>query len=147
MNHRPFRSPPLRSSRWLPAWIAFCTVVSGALPDAHAQNLVRGNGGLSSASAPETERVAVIGRADDILGVATSSSEGLVSAADLATRPIFCPGEIMETIPGVIVTQHSGSGKANQYFLRGFNLDHSTDLATDFGGMPINMPSHAHGQG
>ena len=53
----------------------------------------------------------------------------------------------METIPGVIVTQHSGSGKANQYFLRGFNLDHGTDLATDFEGMPINMPTHAHGQG
>ena len=53
----------------------------------------------------------------------------------------------METIPGVIVTQHSGSGKANQYFLRGFNLDHGTDLASDFEGMPINMPSNAHGQG
>ena len=56
-------------------------------------------------------------------------------------------GWCMETIPGVIVTQHSGSGKANQYFLRGFNLDHGTDLATDFEGMPINMPTHAHGQG
>ena len=89
----------------------------------------------------------VVGRADDIIGVATSSSEGAVSADDLATRPILRPGEIMETIPGVIVTQHSGSGKANQYFLRGFNLDHGTDLATDFEGMPINMPTHAHGQG
>ena len=95
----------------------------------------------------DTERVVVVGRADDLLGVATSSSEGVVSAADLSTRPILRPGEIMETIPGVIVTQHSGSGKANQYFLRGFNLDHGTDLATDFEGMPINMPTHAHGQG
>ena len=95
----------------------------------------------------ETDQVVVVGRASDILGVATSSSEGVVSAADLATRPIYRPGEILETIPGVIVTQHSGSGKANQYFLRGFNLDHGTDLATDFEGMPINMPTHAHGQG
>ena len=95
----------------------------------------------------EVSRVVVVGRANDLVGVTTSSSEGVVSASDLATRPVFRPAEIMETIPGVIVTQHSGSGKANQYFLRGFNLDHGTDLATDFEGMPINLRSHAHGQG
>ena len=154
MNHRPFRFSLAHFARWhflpvrrCPAWIALCAAILSILPGTQAQDLVRGNGDLSSASAPETERVVVIGRADDILGVATSSSEGVVSAADIATRPIFRPGEIMETIPGVIVTQHSGSGKANQYFLRGFNLDHGTDLATDFEGIPINMPSHAHGQG
>ena len=54
---------------------------------------------------------------------------------------------MLETVPGVIVTQHSGEGKANQYFLRGFNLDHGTDFATTVAGMPVNMPTHAHGQG
>ncbi len=126
---------------------AFVLAVSVLPCRVQAQDLVRGSTDGNDPATPEAERVVVIGRASDILGVATSSSEGVVSAADLATRPILRPGEIMETIPGVIVTQHSGSGKANQYFLRGFNLDHGTDLATDFEGMPINMPSHAHGQG
>ncbi len=112
-----------------------------------AQDLVRPPDGPADALDGQPSHVVIVGRADDLVGVATSSSEGVVSAADLATRPILRPGEIVETIPGVIVTQHSGSGKANQYFLRGFNLDHGTDLATDFEGMPINMPSHAHGQG
>ena len=57
------------------------------------------------------------------------------------------PGEVLEFVPGVIVTQHSGDGKANQYFLRGFNLDHGTDFATFVDGMPVNMPTHGHGQG
>ena len=65
----------------------------------------------------------------------------------MAQRPLLRPGEIVENIPGVIITQHSGSGKANQYFLRGFNLDHGTDLAISLDGMPVNMPTHAHGQG
>ena len=56
-------------------------------------------------------------------------------------------GELLETVPGMIVTQHSGDGKANQYFVRGFNLDHGTDFQTSLDGMPVNMPSHAHGQG
>ena len=57
------------------------------------------------------------------------------------------PGEVLEVVPGLIVTQHSGDGKANQYFLRGFNLDHGTDFATRVDGIPVNMPTHAHGQG
>ena len=126
---------------------AACALVVGVIPPAQAQDLVRAPDGEIAGATSDTDRIVVVGRADDIIGTATSSSEGAVSAADLATRPILRPGEIMETIPGVIVTQHSGSGKANQYFLRGFNLDHGTDLATDFEGMPINMPTHAHGQG
>src|SRR5580692_1208432 len=93
------------------------------------------------------ETVVVTGRADDLTGIAPSASIGSVSAADLGLRPLLSPGEIVESIPGVIITQHSGSGKANQYFLRGFNLDHGTDLAIDLDGTPVNMPSHAHGQG
>ncbi|ASK36206.1 TonB-dependent receptor [Alcanivorax sp. N3-2A] len=76
-----------------------------------------------------------------------AASEGRVSGDELSTRPILRTGEIMETVPGMIATQHSGSGKANQYFLRGFNLDHGTDFNTSVDGMPVNMPTHGHGQG
>jgi len=89
----------------------------------------------------------VEGRVSNLVGVAASATQGVVGAADLALRPLLRPGEVVENIPGVIVTQHSGSGKANQYFLRGFNLDHGTDLAVSVDGVPVNMPSHAHGQG
>ena len=65
----------------------------------------------------------------------------------LAARPIARTGEALEAAPGLIVTQHSGEGKANQYFLRGYNLDHGTDLAIRVDGMPVNMRTHAHGQG
>ena len=95
----------------------------------------------------DTPSILVTGRRADLTGIAGSASQGQVSAADLALRPLLRPGEIVEQIPGVIVTQHSGSGKANQYFLRGFNLDHGTDLAVGVDGVPVNMPSHAHGQG
>lgn len=87
------------------------------------------------------------GRTTNLVGTASSASEGEVGAADIAARPALRPAEVVENIPGVIVTQHSGSGKANQYFLRGFNLDHGTDLAISVDDVPVNMPSHAHGQG
>ncbi len=93
------------------------------------------------------ETVVVTGRAQDLTGIAQSANQGTVSAADLALRPLLRPGEVVEEIPGVIITQHSGSGKANQYFLRGFNLDHGTDLAVSVDDVPVNMPTHAHGQG
>ena len=98
-------------------------------------------------SAGSLETVIVSGRAADLTGIASSANQGVVGAADLDLRPLLRPGEIVENIPGVIITQHSGSGKANQYFLRGFNLDHGTDLAISLDGMPVNMPSHGHGQG
>ncbi|MBR1279745.1 TonB-dependent receptor [Bradyrhizobium sp. AUGA SZCCT0283] len=76
-----------------------------------------------------------------------SSSEKIVSGEDVNTRPLSRPAEALEVVPGLVVTQHSGDGKANQYFLRGFNLDHGTDLAISIDGMPVNMRTHAHGQG
>lgn len=85
--------------------------------------------------------------AKDQIGVADSSSEGTVTAKQLANRPLVRPAEVMEAVPGMIVTQHSGDGKANQYFLRGFNLDHGSDFSTHVMGMPVNMVTHAHGQG
>jgi hypothetical protein len=91
--------------------------------------------------------ILVQGRIDDLVGRATSASQGHVGQEDIAERPLSREGEVLETVPGVIVTQHSGEGKANQYFLRGFNLDHGTDFRTEIDGMPVNMPTHAHGQG
>ena len=85
--------------------------------------------------------------AEDLVGIAQSASQGAITAKQLDERPLMRDGEVLETVPGVIVTQHSGEGKANQYFLRGFNLDHGTDFATTVAGMPVNMPTHAHGQG
>ena len=81
------------------------------------------------------------------LGTAETASEGQVSRERIEARPVIRPGEVLETVPGLIVTQHRGEGKANQYFLRGFNLDHGTDFAISVDGMPINMPTHGHGQG
>ncbi len=89
----------------------------------------------------------VQGREDDLVGIASSATQGTVGAKEIEDRPILRAGEIMETIPGLIITQHAGGGKANQYFLRGFNLDHGTDFATFLDGMPLNLPSHAHGEG
>ena len=80
-------------------------------------------------------------------GLPSSASEGRVGQAQLETRPFLRPGEVLEVVPGVIVTQHSGTGKANQYFLRGFNLDHGTDFSSFVDGVPVNFPTHAHGQG
>src|SRR5271156_5930565 len=91
--------------------------------------------------------VNVQGREDDLVGIADSASEGTVGAKEIEDRPILRSGEILETIPGVIITQHAGGGKANQYFLRGFNLDHGTDFAIFLDDMPLNLPSHAHGEG
>jgi outer membrane receptor protein involved in Fe transport len=83
----------------------------------------------------------------DLLGIANSSSEGEAGVKQLLTRPVLRPGEVLELVPGLIATQHSGDGKANQYFLRGFNLDHGTDFATFVDGMPVNLRTHGHGQG
>ena len=76
-----------------------------------------------------------------------SSSEKNVSGEEVNARPFSRPAEALEVVPGLIITQHSGDGKANQYFLRGFNLDHGTDLAISVDDMPVNMRTHAHGQG
>jgi outer membrane receptor for Fe3+-dicitrate len=77
----------------------------------------------------------------------TAASATTISGAEVNAQPFARPGEALEVVPGLIVTQHSGEGKANQYFLRGFNLDHGTDLAIKVDGMPVNMPTHGHGQG
>lgn len=93
------------------------------------------------------EPVVVEGRIDDLVGTAATASMGYVGRRDLALRPLLREGELLETVPGMILTQHSGDGKSNQMFVRGFNLDHGTDFLTLVDGMPVNIPTHAHGQG
>ena len=114
-------------------------------------------GAIASALAPQAaqadrisedvlEEVMVEGRRQVLVGEARSASEGVVGQDELRIRPLLRPGDVLEAVPGLIVTQHSGSGKSNQMFLRGFNLDHGTDFSTSIDGMPINLPSHGHGQ-
>ena len=100
-----------------------------------------------SSSAETMEEVTVTAQRLELLRTAASASEGVVSDQELQLTPQYRPGQLLETVPGLIVTLHSGEGKANQYLLRGYNLDHGTDLETYVDGMPINQPTHAHGQG
>jgi hypothetical protein len=93
------------------------------------------------------DTVVITGRSDSLVRIADSASEGYVGQDHLEYRPLQRPGEVLETVPGMIATQHSGDGKANQYFSRGFNLDHGTDFAFGVDGVPVNLPTHAHGQG
>jgi len=105
-------------------------------------------GVLSAHDPKDAEPIEVTGsRENDLIGVADSATEGTVGARQLEERPILRPGELLEAAPGIVITQHSGDGKANQYYLRGFNLDHGTDLAISVAGTPVNMPTHGHGQG
>ena len=98
-------------------------------------------------NAADRDEIFVFGRALDLIGDAKAGSEGVVGYFDFENRPLSRVGELVEVIPGLIATQHSGTGKANQYFLRGFNLDHGTDFAAYIDGTPINFRTHGHGQG
>jgi outer membrane receptor protein involved in Fe transport len=95
----------------------------------------------------EIIEIFVWGRGIELLGAADSGSHGIVGNADFSTRPLMRVGELVEVVPGMIATQHSGPGKANQYFLRGMNLDHGSDFTAIFDGMPVNFRSHAHASG
>ncbi|MFT3721230.1 TonB-dependent receptor [Pseudorhodoferax sp.] len=103
--------------------------------------------GVPAGPAAHLPEIAVRGPRDAGIGTADSASEGAAERASFQSRPKLRPGDIVEAVPGVVATQHSGDGKANQYFLRGFNLDHGTDFAVTVDGMPVNMPTHGHGQG
>ena len=105
----------------------------------------------SAGPAPATpqaiEEIAVTGHYQNAIGTSDAASAGTVTRQLLEDRPLLRPGELLEQVPGLVITQHSGAGKANQYFLRGFNLDHGTDFATTLDGTPLNLRTHAHGQG
>ncbi len=91
--------------------------------------------------------VTVEGSRNSQLGVADSANGGVITQQQLEARTVYRAGEMLEAVPGLVVSQHSGEGKANQFYLRGFNLDHGTDLRTTIDGMPVNQRSHGHGQG
>ncbi|WP_231759676.1 TonB-dependent receptor [Microbulbifer elongatus] len=101
----------------------------------------------AEANTASLEEVSVLGRRLNLTGEAISASQGEVGPAEIGSWPLLRTGDLMEFVPGMVATQHSGSGKANQYFLRGFNLDHGTDFATFVDGMPVNLRTHGHGQG
>ena len=113
--------------------------------DTTAQSLTGQNAPAQRAT--EVPAIEVRAANENLTGLAQAGSEGVVSGTRLAAMPLLRPGEVLEMVPGLIVTQHAGDGKANQYFLRGFNLDHGTDFATSINGVPINLPTHAHGHG
>lgn len=125
------------------------TVTEGGAATADAVLYVAASADITI-TAPRTFRnLAELDRpAENLVGVAVAGSEGAITAEQLEDRPIMRAGEVLETVPGLIVSQHSGEGKANQYYLRGFNLDHGFDFATTFvAGIPVNMPTHAHAHG
>lgn len=101
----------------------------------------------AAAGLPGKDAVIVHPDEAGLAGDADAASQGTIDDEQLENRPLLRPAEVLEVIPGLVVTQHSGTGKANQYFLRGFNLDHGTDLRTTVDEMPVNQRSHAHGQG
>lgn len=112
--------------------------------------LLAGLAAAAPARAQDTQdedEVVVYGRSLDLVGEAVAASEGVVGYADFENRPFSRAGELVEVIPGAVATQHSGEGKANQYFLRGFNLDHGTDFSAHVNGVPVNLRTHGHGQG
>lgn len=138
----PTRFPQARVLRDLTC-IALCS-----LPGLATCALADDAGADNDQSKPETlEEVTVSAQRQQLLGTAESASEGVVADTELQLAPVYRPAQLLETVPGLIVTSHSGEGKANQYLLRGFNLDHGTEIATFVDGMPINQPTHAHGQG
>lgn len=142
-----------RLNRMLAASASLLALSAVALPPALAQDIPAASGPAASGPAADDPQdqsrdvVVVFGRAEEQIGTATSASEGVVGYADLSTRPISRAAELVEVIPGMIATEHSSGGKANQYFLRGFNLDHGTDFGGFIDGVPINQRSHPHMSG
>lgn len=114
---------------------------------ATAVSLIAGQTLAQGRPTAELPPVTVQSTREDLQGTAASASEGVVTSKQLQTRPVLRAGDLMEAVPGLVATQHAGEGKANQYFLRGFNLDHGTDFATYVDGVLINLPTHGHGQG
>ena len=128
--------------------IASSLLMGAACSSAHADQALATNATDTTSSAPgPLQEITVTAQRLELLGTASTASEGVVDDQELQLAPPYRPGQLLETVPGLIVTLHSGEGKANQYLMRGYNLDHGTDLETYVDGMPINQPTHAHGQG
>jgi outer membrane cobalamin receptor len=86
--------------------------------------------------------VSVSAQPDETFFAPDTASQGVVTGKQIEEQPRSRVGEVLEMVPGLIATQHSGEGKANQYFLRGFNLDHGTDIEITLEDMPVNMRTH-----
>ncbi|WP_340267606.1 TonB-dependent receptor [Sphingobium mellinum] len=106
-----------------------------------------GGAPASGEGANVASEIVVFGRGEAKIGTAHAASEGSVAGSDLLVRPLLRVAELLEAVPGMVAAQHSGSGKANQYFLRGFNLDHGSDFTTYIDGVQMNFRTHGHGQG
>lgn len=105
--------------------------------------------GLESAlnETPSTAEIVVTAKGERRIARDLSASAGAISGEDLRSRPLLRTSELAEAVPGLIAVQHSGGGKAAQYYIRGYNLDHGTDFSIALDGVPMNLPTHAHGQG
>jgi outer membrane receptor protein involved in Fe transport len=101
----------------------------------------------TAADCQSMDEITVTAKRRELLGTASTASEGVVDDTEIQLTPAYRPAQVLETVPGLTVTLHSGEGKASQYLMRGYNLDHGTDLETIVDGMRVNQPTHAHGQG
>jgi outer membrane receptor protein involved in Fe transport len=142
--HHYLRAASRRGRLWR-AGVATVVCVPGAALSAQAPGVP--GAGASAASLSLLTEITVTAERLDLTGTATTASQGVVAQEELQLSPAYRPGQLLETVPGLIATLHSGEGKANQFLMRGYNLDHGTDLAVFVDGMPINQPTHAHGQG
>ena len=129
------------------ARLAALSVLAITVSPAHAAEADSAADNTASDQTAVGEPILVFGRAEAKIGTARAASEGTISGADLLVRPLLRTAELLEAVPGMVAAQHSGSGKANQYFLRGFNLDHGSDFTTYIDGVQMNLRSHGHGQG
>jgi outer membrane receptor protein involved in Fe transport len=121
--------------------------ISVALAIATATSTGISSQGPQHARQPDDEEIVVTGRAERRIGTAQAASEGSISGDELRVRPLLRTSELAEAVPGLIAVQHSGGGKAAQYMIRGYNLDHGTDFSIAIDNMPFNLRSHSHGEG
>jgi outer membrane receptor protein involved in Fe transport len=142
-----FVTERIRRTRGALTWGVGAASILCALGSAPAAQADGNTTSTTSNSGETLQQITVTAERLELLGTADSASEGVVADQELQLAPVYRPGQLLETVPGLIVTLHSGEGKANQYLMRGYNLDHGTDLETYVDDMPINQPTHAHGQG
>jgi TonB dependent receptor/TonB-dependent Receptor Plug Domain len=126
---------------------ALALATSWVAGSVHAQGAPAGAKPKKPTDAAPVSEIIVTASRLNLLGVAATASQGSVTKEEIDLRPIFRVGQLYETVPGLVVTVHSGESKANQYELRGFDLDHGTDFASFVDGMPVNQGTNFHGQG
>lgn len=145
MRHIPRLAAVLLAGCTLPISTAHADEAAPAAPIAPADTAPVDTS--AAADTVDNTEIVVFGRSESKIGVAAAASEGSVAGSDLLIRPLLRVAELLEAVPGMVAAQHSGSGKANQYFLRGFNLDHGSDFTTYIDGVQMNFRSHGHGHG